>query len=242
MGINLYTSNSNRKRFMWLRLIVFLAVLIYLLGLIGDYYEDISNENTIVSNYKKAWDEFYSLSPNSLDLVFIGSSHAYCTFDPELIDNSLGTNSFNFGSPLQHADSSYYVLKEILKYQKPEVVIFEIYWDMLDDEFELKQADTVINAIDNKEFEKIFVKDVFPINEIAKYVLRTIRFQQDVFAYWNEELMEYVEEYVKPINKPKEIVRGVSKYKSRGFIYSDIIIPEEKFYEKNQFRNFEIRF
>ncbi|MEY8304275.1 DUF1574 family protein [Anaerosalibacter bizertensis] len=239
MKASSYTSNSKKKKPKWLNLTLFIIILLILLHYIGNYYEKISNENAIISDYKKTWMEFYDLEPNSIDLVFIGSSHSYCTFDPEIIDNALGTNSFNFGSPLQHADSSYYILKEILKYHKPKAVVFEIYWDMIDDEFELKQADTVINAINNNEFKREFIYNVFPINEMIKYVFRPVRFQQDMFSYWNKKLVENVEKYIEPIEKKQNNVEGVSHYKSKGFIYSDIIIPEEKFYKTNQFIGFD---
>lgn len=237
MRVNSYTSNSNNKRFIWLKLIVFLIILGYLLHQIGEYFEDISKKNEIVSNYRRAWEEFYELEPNSLDLIYIGSSHAYCTFDPEIIDNALGTNSFNFGSPLQHPDATYYVLKEVLKYHKPEMVVFEVYWDMLDDEFDLKQADTVISAIGSRDFEREFIKEVFPINEMVKYYFKPVRYQQDVFNYWNKEFVEDFEEEhdVELLNTDTEAIAGVSRHKGRGFIYSDIIMPSSEFYEKNQF-------
>lgn len=239
MQTNSYTSNSNRKRFVWIKLILFIILLSVVLHYIGNYFEDISNKNQSVTVYKKAWAEFYEIEPNTLDLIFIGSSHSYCSFDPEIIDGVLGTNSFNFGSPLQYADSSYYVLKEVLKYHKPEVVVFEIYWDMIDDEFELKQADTVISAIDNEEFEKDFVRNAFPLNELVKYLFKPVRYQQDVFNYWNKELKEKAEEKISLIEEEKVTSPGVSYHRSRGFIYSDIIIPESEFYETNQFVGFD---
>jgi hypothetical protein len=239
MQINSYTSSSNRKRFIWIKLIIFIIILSILLHHIGNYYEDISNENQITSAYKKAWTEFYTLEPNTLDLIFIGSSHAYCTFDPEIIDAEIGTSSFNFGSPLQHADSTYYVLKEVLKYHKPKVMVFELYWDMLSNEFELKQADTVISAINNKEFEREFLRNAFPLNELVKYIFKPVRFQQDVFSYWNDELKEDIEKQLKPIEEEQKNVPGVSYHRSRGFIYSNIVIPESEFHETNQFIGFD---
>ncbi len=234
METNLYTSNFNRKRFIWLKLIVFVILLSMIFYQIGQYFEDISNQNQNTTDYIRAWDEFYDIPSNTLDLVFIGSSHAYCSFNPVIVDETLGTNSFNLGSPLQHPDASYHVVKELLRYQRPKTIVFEIYWDMLDDEFDLKQADTVISAIGRQEFESEFIRDVFPLAELAKYMFKPVRYQQDVFNYWNKELREKVEEYIEPIEK-KDVSAGVSYYKGRGFIYSDIIIAESEFYQTNQF-------
>lgn len=238
METNSYTSNSKGRRFIWLKLILFMIILYIVLNKIGQYYERLSGENKISTDYKKAWNEFYKLEPNTLDLIFIGSSHSYCSFSPEIMDDETGSNSFNFGSPLQHPDSSYYILKEVLKYHKPKVMVYEIYWDMIKDDFELKQADTVITAIDRKQFETDFTKNVFPLNELIKYRLKPIRFQQDVFNYWNKQIKENIESKL-PMEKDQENnIKGVSYHKYRGFIYSDIIIPESEYYETNQFVGF----
>jgi len=250
MRVNSYTSNSRRKKFLWLKLIVFIGILVAILNQIGKYYEEIKNKNVIVSNFERAMDEFFAMPPNSIDMLFIGSSHAYCTFDPEIVDNSLGTTSFNLGSPLQHPDTSYHLLKKALETQNPKTVVFEIYWDMLDDEFELKQADSVLSAIHDNKFKREFIRDVFPLNEKIKYYFKPIRYQQDVFAYWDENLTDSVEKklYHKELantnDKPntdseQTTTQGVSYHKGRGFIYSDIIIPEVEFNETNQFVGFD---
>ena len=237
METNSYTSSSRSKNHIWLKLAAFVIVFSLLIYNIGEYYEEIAKKNQNVTDYKRAWDEFYSVPEDSLDLVFIGSSHAYCTFDPQLIDEKLGTNSFNFGSPLQFPDSSYHVFKEVLKYQKPETLVYEIYWDMIDDEFDLTQADTVINAVDRDAFRREFIRDAFPLNEIGKYAFKPVRFQQDVFNYWNQDLKEKLEERINPIMTKEE--EGVSYHKGRGFIYSDIVIGEDKYDSTNQFRGFD---
>ena len=106
MPANSYTSSSNGKRFIYLKLLVFIILLGFILIRIGDYYEELSSKNQNITDYQRTWEEFYETPKASLDLVFIGSSHVYCTFDPELVDEALGTSSFNFGSPLQYPDSS----------------------------------------------------------------------------------------------------------------------------------------
>lgn len=250
MQVNSYTSSSRRRKFLWLKLIVFMGILVAILNQIGKYYEEIKNKNVIVSNFERAMDEFFSMPPNSIDMLFIGSSHAYCTFDPEIVDSALGTTSFNLGSPLQHPDTTYHLLKKALESQTPKTVVFEIYWDMLDDEFELKQADSVLTAIDDSKFKREFINDVFPVNEKIKYYLKPVRYQQDAFAYWNENLTETVEKklYEKQrqntnnnttTEQTPPPVGGVSYHKGRGFIFSDIVMPESELKETNQFVGFD---
>lgn len=239
MQTNSYTSSSKKSRFTWAKLIVFIIILTIILYNVGNHFEDISEQNQSTTYYKLAWSSFYKFKPHVMDVLFLGSSHAYCSFDPEIMDDALGIQSFNLGSPLQHGDSSYFVFKEAIKHQKPDVLVFEIYWDMLDTEFELKQADTVIQAIDNEDFEREFVEEAFPLNELVKYNFKPVRYQQDVYNYWNHELTEKAEEKLSLLTEDQNDSNGESYYKYRGFIYSDIVIPESEFYETNQFVGFD---
>ncbi|MDO5789559.1 MAG: hypothetical protein Q4P79_08845, partial [Fusobacterium sp.] len=75
----------------------------------------------------KRWEAFYKIPKNKLDIVFLGSSHSYTTYYPEMIDSSLKINSFNMASNSQQIDQLYFNLKEILKYQKPNIVFVELF-------------------------------------------------------------------------------------------------------------------
>lgn len=80
----------------------------------------------------KRWYSFYEIPKDNLDIIFLGSSHSYATYYPEMIDNRLKINSFNMSSNSQCIDQLYFNLKEILKYQKPKIVFIEVFslaWD-----------------------------------------------------------------------------------------------------------------
>lgn len=65
-------------------------------------------------------------SVDSLDILFLGSSHAYRGFDVRLFD-SVGVNSFNFGSSAQTPLQTNVLLKRYLAQLRPKVVIYEVY-------------------------------------------------------------------------------------------------------------------
>ncbi|HIR14600.1 MAG TPA: hypothetical protein IAB31_11835 [Candidatus Choladousia intestinavium] len=71
---------------------------------------------------------FYDIEEDTLDVLCLGSSHAYYGFQPNVLWNEYGITSCVLGSPQQTAALSYYLLKEALQYQKPEVVLFESYY------------------------------------------------------------------------------------------------------------------
>ena len=70
---------------------------------------------------------FYEQPENSTDVIFLGTSHCYNSFSPELLYKEYGINSYNLGSSMQSTALSYYWLKEALRYQNPSIVVFEVY-------------------------------------------------------------------------------------------------------------------
>lgn len=87
---------------------------------------------------------FYSLEKNSLDVLFLGSSHLYYGVQPNVLWREQGIASYVMGSPEQTAATSYFLLKEAFRYQKPKVVAMESYylWNtkMYNTEERLRQA------------------------------------------------------------------------------------------------------
>jgi len=201
-------------------------------------YTDAASKNHVNAWNRRRVEDFYALDNNSLDILFIGSSHSYCTFAPELIDNALGTESFQFGMPLQYPDSSYFTLKEALKTQRPSIVVMELYWGVLNKDFDIKQADTLFQAFDNEEFKNAYLSDIFPWNEKIKYAFPVIRYQQDFLTYQNKLLTDNIEQRFN-VKLKKETQTGVERYDYRGFMFCDYVIPESKFGAQNQFSRFD---
>lgn len=87
---------------------------------------------------------FYSLEKNSVDVLFLGSSHLYYGVQPNVLFKEQGITSYVMGSPEQTAATSYYLLKEAFRYQKPKVVAMESYYlwnkNMYNTEERLRQA------------------------------------------------------------------------------------------------------
>lgn len=42
----------------------------------------------------KKWDSLYCMDEGSLNVLFLGSSHVYCTFIPEIFEDSWGCNCY----------------------------------------------------------------------------------------------------------------------------------------------------
>ena len=70
-------------------------------------------------------DEFLALDENTVDLLCVGSSHAYTSCNTEVYWNDFGIPAFCISGPSQPAANSYYYIKEAFKTQKPKVVLLE---------------------------------------------------------------------------------------------------------------------
>lgn len=241
-----YTSSSDRRKAVRknniLCLIKILAVIIIVVPLFnyfGSLYKSAADKNVINAFTKQRFDDFYALEENSLDMVFLGSSHSYCTFDPEIIDSGLNLNSFQMGTPLQHPDTSYYELKEILKTQHPEYVVMEVYWDVLDDKFDLQQANSFFEVLKSEDIKNEYIKNVFPLADKVKYYLLPIRYQQSYFAYEGSQMEKEIENKYGVTKKQGEVQQGEEYYRSKGYVYSNQLMISTEYDTTNQFRNFD---
>ena len=70
---------------------------------------------------------FYGIEKNTIDVVSVGSSHSYHSIQPNLLWGKYGISSYVMSSQGQSVPCSYYLIKEIFKYQTPKVVMLETY-------------------------------------------------------------------------------------------------------------------
>lgn len=78
-------------------------------------------------NYVSTTKQLYATGDNLMDVVFVGSSHCYCGIYPSELWNEHGVASFDMATSGQDRNSSYYYVRELLKTQKPKVVVVDIY-------------------------------------------------------------------------------------------------------------------
>lgn len=64
----------------------------------------------------------------SIDNLFLGSSHVYFDVNPELMNEYTGENNYNLSTPLQPLMASYYLLKEANKRYDIRNVCLEMYY------------------------------------------------------------------------------------------------------------------
>lgn len=67
----------------------------------------------------------YKQKPNTVDVVFLGSSKGYCMLDTGVVWDEQGISSFDTGGAEAPSWVCYYYMKELLKTQKPKVIMYE---------------------------------------------------------------------------------------------------------------------
>lgn len=101
------------------KVVLFLLLLILSFG----YFEE-----TLLKKYNPVVDYAYKEIPkNNLDLLFVGSSRNYCTYNPKIFDNYLKIYSYNLGTDGQPFSATNAAIYEILKKQNPKIIIIDIY-------------------------------------------------------------------------------------------------------------------
>ncbi len=227
MRERLFTSNFK----LIVTTVMFIFVILAGLIFAGEIYEKCASLNRINVWSKQRFDDFYALKENSIDMLFVGSSHSYCTFDPEKINAEMGISSYQLGLPNQLPSSTYYTVLEALRTQKPKTVVMEVYWHVLDVDFEPKQIDYLFKVMRSEDLKQDYYENGFPLPEKVKYNIKAIRYQQEFFAYANKRIVDFVNARgsVTAAARPN----GTEYYRSLGYTFCDIIMSKAD-YEKEE--------
>ena len=117
-----HTIDRNNKKKAWLRGIVSAILIVgslwLLQRLLVPKYVDGIVEGAFVAEYYKEEKDF--------DVIFVGDCEVYENFSPIVLWEEYGINSYIRGSAEQYIWQSYYLLEDTLRYETPEVVIFNI--------------------------------------------------------------------------------------------------------------------
>ena len=77
--------------------------------------------------YCRAVASFCAAEPNSVDVLVVGSSHAYCTFNPIVLFRDFKITSHVLATQSQPLAATYHYVKLALKTQRPKVVVVESF-------------------------------------------------------------------------------------------------------------------
>lgn len=87
---------------------------------------------------------FYEQPENSVEVLVLGSSHAYVDIDPDTLYEQQGIGAYDLCASMQTMWNTYYTLKEALKYQSPKVIVLDLY--RMVDEFDYAKQSKLIKS------------------------------------------------------------------------------------------------
>ena len=64
---------------------------------------------------------------NSIDVVMMGTSHIHCNVNTALLWEKYGIAAYDYSGAEQPLWMTYYYLRELYKYQKPKVIVLDLY-------------------------------------------------------------------------------------------------------------------
>lgn len=99
-------------------LLIFAGAFLLLQRLLTPKYVDGIVEGAFVAEYYR--------EEKDHDVVFIGDCEVYENFSPVVLWREYGINSYIRGSAEQYIFQSYYLLEDTLRYEKPDLVVFNI--------------------------------------------------------------------------------------------------------------------
>lgn len=94
--------------------------LVLSLTLAGDFLMPARN------GYGAMWDRFLNEDENTIDIMFFGTSLAYCDIIPPQIYEATGLTSYVMAGPAQTVEQTYYYIREALKTQSPQLIYVEV--------------------------------------------------------------------------------------------------------------------
>jgi hypothetical protein len=130
----------------------------------------------------------------NIDILFLGSSHSYRSFDNRIFKEYGGT-SFNLGSNAQSAIQTNLLLKRYLKQLNPKVVIYEVYPGNLS----FDGIESSLNIISNDDINCETIEMAFQQNNLKIYNSIVYGFFKDAIKNKNtinEDLNRFEDTYI----------------------------------------------
>ncbi len=146
-----------------------------------------------------------------IDLLFIGSSHAYRGFDNRIFEEK-GYTTFNLGSSSQTPIQTKTLLTRYLSQLNPKHVVYEVYP-------ELFQSDGVESSLD------LISNDHVGVNTLSMAI------QVNHLKTYNTLLYGFLHEQVFGLETNEPKIKGKDTYISGGFVEKDLysfLLPAEK--------------
>ena len=178
---------KNSRSFLKHAMILLVTLILLALG-----FSEIFRPKFLNDNYwplDVTYHGFYEMKKDSVDVIFLGSSHAISAFSPQELYDRTNIRSFNLASEEQSLVVSYYWLKEALRFQSPSAVVIDTAtcFPFTEKKYNCNEP-SIRKAIDPMHWSMVKLEAVNAIHgmdaeeSLASYVFPIIRYH----ARWND--------------------------------------------------------
>lgn len=171
---------------------------------------------------------FFELPRNTVDCLFIGTSHVYCSFIPQRMYDEAGITSASLATSSQSYQNTYWLLKEVLRYQKPQVVVMDIH--------------SVTSAVDEQvlNFRLHYTSGISAMPDLSWNKLSAYADIKNSEVGWSNNLSKYdafgILEYKNEYHRERQSVRELlnllvnpkKEYRTFGFYPTTTVYPLDK--------------
>ena len=197
--------------------LIFLLLSIITINLLLMWIINIPQRILIDNNIEHIQKKWNNLKSKKYDVMIFGSSRSYNAYNPLIIDTITSKVTYNMGTSFQHITESYFSIKEVLKDQKPEIIILDINSFAFQEKPEFIyffEHQKYVSSEISKEMSQIFLKEKFLQNFVPIYVNRKrINFEEINRSY------NFTTQYFK--NKKNTINNLKQDWNNSGWQYKD---------------------
>jgi hypothetical protein len=144
---------------------LFYLAMVFLWGKFVPYKSLKTNLNYKLGGYGHSYSRFKdAASIGEVDILFLGSSHAYRGFDTRLFEQH-GYKAFNFGTNAQTPVQTKLLIEKYLGKIKPRLVVMEVYPSILTSD----GLESSLDIIANDKITWETIRMCFKINHIKTY-------------------------------------------------------------------------
>jgi hypothetical protein len=162
-----------------------------------------------------------------VDILFLGSSHTYSSFDPRLF-KQYGLNTFSLGSSAQTYMQAELLLKRYLDQLNPKLIVYDVFPEV----FELDGVESAIDLIVNDRNDLESIKMALTLNHLKVYNALIYGLYRDFF--------------IKEVDCSEELSIVGQTYIEGGFVETELLLyepvefPERRWaLKEEQFEYFE---
>lgn len=206
-----------------LGLLVFIIVNTIIAG-VYEYPTYKSVQNKTNRNYLK-WDAIHS-NENTFDIIIIGTSRCYSSFNPAIIDSVLGTNSYNMATSAQDIAETYYSLQEIFEYQNPKYVVLDMFFESSDKTYDYYQTFSNLSFFNSTKRKFNLIEEGYGTTGILNYSIPVVKFKN------------YIKQDIVGLFSNKKSLRKEDVW-IKGYLYDPLIVSETDISSFEPIANFD---